>query len=293
MSEPSPTEYFRHGKQKKAGHIAFGDAKKTMEKEFTGEKWQGKGEWQPNYQPIWDKARQHPQTGVSFYPELTGMSFSSADAIFDERGPNIPGGRKGMTESQSGKYSLKRLLSDEYHHGGEQSIEDAKQLGRALGKELSSTAKTSEDSRETIAQLVNKDITEEDKQKEINRKMGNKNFRKSNKFSDLERGIRNNPASANSMWNRRTREYRNAYNEWEKEPEPKPSWKAMAIKRYEAWELPLLEKGRQFMDAEDNFIYTQAEEAIIHGRFPSTSGEEEDHIFAVITLGDDDDEFES
>lgn len=293
MSEESPTLHFRLGLAKKAGHIAFGDAKKTMEQEFAGEKWQGKGEWQPNYQPIWDKARQHPQSGVSFYPELTGMPFSSADAIFDERGPNIPGARKGLIESQSGKYSLKRLLSDEYHHEDEQSIEDAKQLGRALGKELRSTAKTSEDSKETIAQLVNKDITEEEKQKIINRKMGNKNFRKSNKFSDLERGIRSNPASANSMWNRRTQDYRKAYNEWEKEPEPKPSWKAMAIKQYEAWELPLLEKGRQFMDAEDNFIYTQAEEAIIHGRFPSTSGEEEDHIFAVITLGDDDDEFES
>lgn len=298
MSEPSPTEYFRHGRQKKAGHIAFGDAKKTMEDEFVspierGAPRRGQSGWTPNYKPIWDQARQHPQTGVSFYPELTGMPFSSADAIFDERGPNIPGGRKGIIESQSGKYSLKRLLSDEYHREDEQSVEDAKQLGRALGKELRNTATTSEDSRETIAQLVNKDITEEEKQKIINRKMGNKNFRKSNKFSNLERSVRSNPASANSMWNRRTQEYRKAYNEWEKEPEPKPSWKAMAIKRYEAWELPLLEKGRQFMDAEDNFIYTQAEEAIIHGRFPSISGEEEDHIFAVITLGDDDDEFES
>ena len=75
---------------------------------------------------------------------------------------------------------------------------------------------------------------------------------------------------------------------------PKQSWKALAIKRYEAWELDLLEKGRQFMDAEETLMYTKAEEAIIHGRFPSPVGdEEEDHIFAVITLGDDEDDFES
>ena len=176
----------------------------------------------------------------------------------------------------------------------EQSIEDAKQLGRAMGKELLHTASNTEDSRETIAQLVNKDITEEEKQKIIKRKMGNRSFRKSDTFSSFDRTpVRNNPASSNSVWNRRTQEYRKAHREWEKEPQPKPSWKAFALKRYEAWELPLLEKGRQFMDAEDNFIYTQAEEAIIHGRFPSTSDTGEGHIFEVITLGDDEDDFES
>ena len=243
MSEESPTINFRFGLQKKAGHIAFGDAKLRMEKEFAGQKWQGKGEWQPNYQPIWDKARQHPQTGVDFYPEMTGMAFSSADAIFDERGPNIPGARKGLIESQSANYTLKRLLSDEYHQEEEQSIEDAKQLGRAMGKELLHTARNTEDSRETIAQLVNKDITEEEKQKIIKAKMGNRNFRKGKTFSSLERTpVRNNPASSNSVWNRRTEEYRKAHREWEKEPQPKPSWKAFALKRYEAWELPFLER---------------------------------------------------
>ena len=42
------------------------------------------------------------------------------------------------------------------------------------------------------------------------------------------------------------------------------------------------------MDAEENFIYTQAEEAIIHGRFPVPEGEEESHIFAVIDIGPED-----
>ena len=295
MTEESPTVHFRFGLQKKAGHIAFGDSKKNMEKEFAGEKWQGKGEWQPNYRPIWDQARQHPQTGVDFYPEMTGMSFSSADGVFDERGPNIPGARKGIIESQSSKYPLKRLLSDEYHNREPQQIEEAKQLGRALGKELANTTRSSADAEETLYQLVAKDITEEDKQKEINKKMGNKKFRVGKKFNELERvPVRSNPSSSNSLWNRRTAEYRAAYKQWEREPMPKQSWDALALKRYEAWELPLLERGRQFMDAEETLVYTKAEEAIIHGRFPSPVGdEEEDHIFAVITLGDNEDDFES
>ena len=299
MSEPSPTEAFRLGTQKKAGHIAFGeefgDQKKTMEKEFAGEKWQGKGEWKPHYQPIWDKTRQHSQTGVGFYPEMTGMSLASADAIYDERGPKISGMGKApqYIQSQTDKLPLKRLLSDEYHHTGEQLIEDAKQLGRVLNKEVKNTARNEEDARETIAQLVNKDITEAEKQKIIGSKMGNKNFRDSNTFSKLERSpVRNNPASSNAKWNKKTQEYRAAYNEWERTPEPKPSWKALAIKRYEAWELPMLEKGRQFLDAEQNFLYTKAEEATIHGQYPSST-ETDSHIFAVITLGDEDDDFES
>lgn len=293
MNEPSPTVHFRLGLAKKAGHIAFGDAKKTMEDEFAGEKWQGKGSWQPNYRPIWDQARQH-QSGLDFYPEMTGMAFSSADAIYDERGPMISGMGKapGYIESQSGKYSLKNLLSDEYHYEEEQSIEDAKQLGRALGKELSHTP-NSEDSRETLVQLVGKEISEEDKQKLIDNKMGSKKFSDSKGFREIQRQpVRSNPASTNLEWNKRTARYRKAYNDWAKEPEPKPDWKTFALKTYEAWELPLLEKGRQFMDAEENLIYTQAEEAIIHGRFPVPEGEDEEHIFAVITLGDEEYEVE-
>jgi len=296
MSEPSPTAAFRLGTAKKAGHIAFGDAKKTMKDEFAGKKWQGKGDWRPHYRPIWDQSRQHSQSGTDFYPEMTGMSFASSDAIYDERGPRISGMGKApaYVESQTKQYPFKRLLSDEYHYEEEQSIEDAKQLGRVLRKELQHTAKTDEDARETIAQLVNRDISEEEKQRVIDSVMGSKNFSSSQGFSKIERTpVRSNPASSNSKWNRRTEDYRKAYKEWEKESQPKPDWKAIALKRYEAWEIPLLEKGRQFLDAEDNFIYTQAEEAIIHGRFPSTDEGSEGHIFAVITLGDDDDDFES
>lgn len=303
MSESSPTAAFRLGTAKKAGHIAFEDERLTMKQEFIdplrkvpGATTRGKSGWKPHYQPIWDKARQHSQSGTDFYPEMTGMSFSSADAIYDERGPRISGMGKApvYVESQTKQYPFKRLLSDEYHYEEEQSIEDAKQLGRVLRKELQHTAKTDEDARETIAQLVNRDISEEEKLRVINSVMGSKNFTSSQGFSSLERTpVRGNPASSNSKWNRRTEDYRKAYKEWEKEPQPKPDWKAIALKRYEAWEIPLLEKGRQFLDAEDNFIYTQAEEAIIHGRFPSTDEDSEGHIFAVITLGDDDDDFES
>ena len=299
MSEPSPTIDFRFGKQKKAGHIAFGDTKRDLEGEFIkpidkGDPIRGRSGWKPHYEPIWDRARQHSQTGIDFYPELTGMSFSSADAIFDERGPNIPGARKGLTESQTNQYPLRRLLSDEYHQGGEQSIEDAKQFGRAFAKEVQNLAENEEDGRETLAQLLNKDISEEEKQKLIERKMKSKNFTITKSFSEMDRTpVRSNPASNNAKWNQRTRQYRQEYEDWLGRPEPKPSWKASALKRYEAWEIPLLEKGRKFMDAEENFIYTKAEEAIIHGRFPSLEAEVEDHIFAVIVPGEEDGDFES
>ena len=300
MMEESPTEAFRFGTQKKAGHIAFGDSKQNLEGEFIapverGAPTRGKSGWQPHYRPIWDQARQHPQTGIDFYPEMTGLPFSAADAIFDERGPNIPGSRKGITESQTAQYTLKRLLSDEYHDSEAQGIEDAKQIGRTLGKEIMHTASEEQVARDTLQQLVDKEISEADKQKIIDSKMSSKAFRPSKGFSSLSRtAIRSNPASSNSKWNERTAQYRALYNQWAREPEPKRSWESYALKQYEAWELPLLEKGRKFMDAEENFLYSDSEEAIIHGRFPSPVGdEEEDHIFAVITLGDEEDEFES
>ena len=167
-----------------------------MEDEFAGEKWQGKGSWHPNYKPIWDQARQH-KTGIDYYPEMTGMSFSSADAIFDERGPVISGMGKAPNyiESQTGKYTLKNLPSDEYHREEEQSVEDAKQFGRVFGKELAHTPSPS-DSRETLAQLVGKEISEEDKQKLIARKMSSKKFSGSKEAREIQRqAVRNNPAS--------------------------------------------------------------------------------------------------
>ena len=124
--------------------------------------------------------------------------------------------------------------------------------------------------------------------------MKSKNFTITKSFSEMDRTpVRSNPASNNAKWNQRTRQYRQEYEDWLGRPEPKPSWKASALKRYEAWEIPLLEKGRKFMDAEENFIYTKAEEAIIHGRFPSLEAEVEDHIFAVIVPGEEDGDFES
>jgi hypothetical protein len=278
-----------------AGHISmggeFGDKKATLEEEFTGLHTQGKGKWKPNYKPIWDRARQHPQTGLAYYPEMTGFSFGAADAIFDERGANIPGARKGLIMQQSSQFPLKNLLTEEYHEDEAQGIEEAKQLGRALGKELMHMPGTKE-SRHMLAGLANRDIDEIDKQKLVERKMQRKGFNRSKPFNELDRGIRNNPPSSNSEWNRRTSQYRNSYNEWDKTPQPKPDWYTLALKNYEAWELALLEKGRQLMDAEDSFTYSPSEEAIIHGRFPGNEAEGQ-HIFAAIEIeAGEDDEFE-
>ena len=82
MMEESPTEAFRFGTQKKAGHIAFGDSKQNLEGEFIapverGAPTRGKSGWTPHYRPIWDQARQHPQTGIDFYPEMTGSALLS------------------------------------------------------------------------------------------------------------------------------------------------------------------------------------------------------------------------
>jgi hypothetical protein len=279
-----------------AGHIAmggeFGDRKATLEQEFTGLPTQGKGKWKPNYKPIWDQARQHPQTGLAYYPEMTGFSAGAADAIFDERGANIPGSKEDSVDyQQTSQFSLKNLLSDEYHEDTAQGIEEAKQLGRAFGKEVNHMPGTKE-SQHMLAGLVNKDIDEIEKQKLVTRKIRSKGFNRSNNFNALDRGIRDNPPSSNSEWNRRASQYRNSYNEWDKTPQPKPDWKTLALKNYEAWELALLEKGRQLMDAEDNFTYSPSEEAIIHGRFPGNEAEGQ-HIFAAIEFeAGDDDEFE-
>jgi hypothetical protein len=279
-----------------AGHIAmggeFGDKKATLEQEFTGIPTQGKGKWKPNYKPIWDQARQHPQTGLAYYPEMTGFSAGAADAIFDERGANIPGSKEDAVDyQQTSQFSLKNLLSDEYHEDTAQGIEEAKQLGRAFGKEVNHMPGPKE-SQHMLAGLVNKDIDEIEKQKLVTRKIQRKNFNRSKGFSELDRGIRNNPPSSNSVWNLRNEMYRREYSQWKAAADPKPDWKTLALKNYEAWELPLLEKGRQFMDAEDNFTYSTSEEAIIHGRFPGNEAEGQ-HIFAAIEFeAGDDDEFE-
>lgn len=288
ISSPSGTEY-------PAGHMSFGgkddgDVKRTLEQEFTGLGNQGKGEWKPNYKPIWDQARQHPQTGVAYYPEMTGLSQGSSDAIYDERGPNIPGSRAGIIEQQSAQFSLKKLLTEEYHNDADQNAEDGDQFGRALRKELKHAPGTT-DSQYMLATLVGKEIDEEDKQKLIKQKMRAKNFGINKAFSGFDRDIRNNPASTNSVWNQRADAYRVAHQHWDKTPSPKPEWLTIALKTYEAWEIPLLEKGRQFMDAEDNFLYTASEEAIIHGRFPGNEAEGQ-HIFAAIEIeAGEDDEF--
>jgi len=53
--------------------------------------------------------------------------------------------------------------------------------------------------------------------------------------------------------------------------------------------MELLEKGRKFLDAEDEFKYSQTEETIINTRLGVPEAGE-DHIFAALTLGLEDDE---
>jgi hypothetical protein len=222
---------------------------------------------------------------------MTGLSQGASDAIYDERGPNIPGGRSGIIEQQTKEFPLKKLLTEEYHHKAAQNTEDADQFGRALRKELKH-APGSSDAQYMLATLVTKELDEADKQKIIKQKMKTKNFSINQAFSGFDRSIRDNPPSTNSEWNSRASDYRVAYQEWDKTPSPKPDWRTLALKTYEAWEITLLEKARQFMDAEDNFLYTASEEAIIHGRFPGNKAEGQ-HIFAAIEIdAGEDDEFE-
>ena len=63
----------------------------------------------------------------------------------------------------------------------------------------------------------------------------------------------------------------------------------MALNNYESWEVPLLDKGMKFMDAEENFLYTPAEETIINSVFARAEADEDSHIFSVIEddLGDE------
>ena len=117
---------------------------------------------------------------------MTGLSFASADAIFDERGPNIPGSRDGIDMQQTKQFPLKKLLSREYHRTDEQNIEDAKQFGRAFGKEVANTP-TEDDSKDILFGLVEKKVTEEDKRNFIKSKMKNRNFTSSKGFSALDK----------------------------------------------------------------------------------------------------------
>ena len=60
-----------------------------------------------------------------------------------------------------------------------------------------------------------------------------------------------------------------------------------------SWELPLLEKGRLYLEAEEAYKYTEAEEAIIGSRLPTPAGGEA-HLFSSIVIDEveeeDDDE---
>jgi hypothetical protein len=81
--------------------------------------------------------------------------------------------------------------------------------------------------------------------------------------------------------------------QWEKKPQPKSDWDSAASGTFSSWELPLLEKGRLYLEAEEAYKYTEAEEAIIGSRLPTPAGGEA-HLFSSIVIDEveeeDDDE---
>lgn len=255
------------------GHPAASDARLSMEKEFTGQSWQGKSDWKPHYRPsVWREARQTPDGGANYYPDLTGFPASMSDAIFDERGPIISS--KG--ESPMSKYDkFRSLLTEEYHENPEQQALDAE-----YAMALAVDGGESDDRRDFVRQSMGGAV-------------------------DLTRGamltkhprplpeVLLNPASSNQNWNSRLEDYRAMRSQWEKKPQPKPDWDSVASGTFSSWELPLLEKGRLYLEAEEAYKYTEAEEAIIGSRLPTPAGGEA-HLFSSIVIDEveeeDDDE---
>ena len=64
---------------------------------------------------------------------------------------------------QTKQFPLKKLLSREYHRTEEQNIEDAKQFGRAFGKEVANTP-TEDDSKDILFGLVEKKVPKKTKE---------------------------------------------------------------------------------------------------------------------------------
>ena len=249
----------------RAGHPAVrSDTRLSTQRELSGENWQGQGEWKPHYQAnIWNEKRQW--NGINYYPDLTGLPLGMSDAIYDERGPLISKkGEKGELTTPK----LRATLTAEYHTSATQNNVDR-------------------DSHFITAMDTNDNKERSDFHAQ---KMSQKPFTlgpfESKKLIRPLPDVLNNPASSNTRWNARVEAYRTLYREWNKKPAPKSSWETTLLKEFSAWEMELLEKGRNFVDAEEKYSYTEAEEAIIHGHLPAPEGSEP-HIFADISLGGD------
>lgn len=248
----------------KAGHPAFSDKRLTMQQEFAGPH-QGNIPWRAHWAPgIWSAKRQ--SGGTNYYPDMTGLPLGMQDAIYDERGPIIA---KGADKAFPGELSTpkrKETISSHYHYSPEQAeLDKAMQQGAILDTDES-----------------------EGRVKLVGSAMEAKRFRKTDRRNGPEY-VLSNPLTSNSNWNDRVQKYRKAYKEWLIAPEPKPDWKAVALENFEAWELQLLEKGRKYLDAEDEFKYSQTEETIINTRLGVPEAGE-DHIFASLALDLEDDE---
>lgn len=265
QSTESPTVYFRLGMHKKAGHPAFrDDVKLSMQNEFAGRQ-HGNIDWRPHWSPdVWNAKRQ--SKGTNYYPDMTGLPLGMQDAIYDERGPIIARSADKAFPGQLSVPKRKETISDHYHYSSEQA---------ALDAELQSDSMLDTEESDDRVKLVGK-------------AMQSKRYRLSDRTSGPE-PVLPNPMTTNDNWNKRVQKYRRAYKEWLISPEPKPDWKSVALENFEAWEYDLLEKGRKYLDAEDEFKYSQTEETIIHTRLGVPEAGE-DHIFASLTLDLEDDE---
>ena len=259
------------------GHPAASDSRLTMEREFTGEAWQGKSKWQPHYRPgVWREARQAPGGGGNYYPELSGFPASLSDAIYDERGPII----STRGESPVDKYDkFRSLLTEEYHENPEQLAVDAE---FALG--LAIDDGDSDERRAYVRKTMQARSAEFSASRGKPEQLLQRHPRP---FPD----VLSNPASSNHNWNKRLEDYRKMHAEWGKKPQPKPDWEATASGTFSSWELPLLEKGRLFLEAEEAYKYSEAEEAIIGSRLPSPAGGEA-HLFSSIVIGEEEDDYD-
>lgn len=249
----------------KAGHPAFRDDEKlTMQNEFAG-KQHGNIAWRAHWAPgIWSAKRQ--SKGVNYYPDMTGLPLGMQDAIYDERGPIIGRGADRAFPGQLSTPKRKETISDHYHYSAEQAaLDEEMQYGTLLDTEES-------DGKVAL----------------VAKAMSAKRFRPTDRTKGPDY-VLPNPLTTNANWNKRVQSYRRAYKEWLIAPEPKPNWKSVALENFEAWEFELLEKGRKFLDAEDEFKYNQTEETIIHTRLGVPEAGE-DHIFASLTLDLEDDD---
>ena len=83
-------------------------------------------------------------------------------------------------------------------------------------------------------------------------------------------GARNNPATGIQEWDDRVADFRRDYAEYKEENISQP-WPEYALAVYPLWEFPLLEKGRQLLDAIDAYSLSSEEVSRVRQEYSSTT----------------------